>query len=928
MGVRTEGNGHGDVWKILIGLSVVCAVVVFVGGFLHRRALDAAVADRQAKSVAFVTTKVDAAAKHADLSKSLKGPESARLTKQLDLPAGTDLRLFSTAGGVLYTSPGLTTFPADAEGLQAAAAGGQAHVVDGSDLRVYAPVDGKGAKPAAIAAVVSNYTQLRNDASGPLDGVRLPIVGLGVLLLVAGLLLMLRSAKGSTGTTRAPKSARQPEAPKAKAASGGKGRVTGFDPVPVSTPPSVQRVETEEMPDAPPAPVADDAPAVEAPEPTKARFGLRLGSKKPKDEIEGAPEPQEPKEPKAKRALFGRRGAAVEVAPPTEVEQDKGGSALDREVAIRQALEDQLEQLRTRIQMQDVETANAQKELLAQIEAANRRADEAEARAADAATGVGVGTPAAPAGPVAAPVPAADESALRVQQLEREMAEARSVTADAVARAETLQRQLDEAQAAPTPTPGDAAKVEEAMAQLADAQQRASAAEQRAASVESVREELEVRVAQLGTKAGELEQRATELEASLHEANAGGDAVRAEIATLTAALTAANARVTELESAPPAPPAPSEEDRAEIARLRGELANHMERAQAAEERVASLAADVLAAERGVSVLPVEAPDGESRTASDASVDDRLAERFETSQPEVETHEPDQFVTPEPEVREPEVHEPDVHESELREVEWEAVQPEGVEAAGAVIEAVPETPEPRGEELSPAPVDRWGSFAAAAEVDDNDVASVGSSDTSEPEQSAPDEAVEMAVSSSEPSQPEQDEVGAPVQSESSPIVDEISEPEPVEGERVREPAPSTPAVEWHAPAATSETAPASPNGNGVPPAPSDDARYDDIWTAAFAPPEPQPGSAPSESQPMSDEATTEPQASDEATPQPESLEESSQTEGSVSPPAAMSADDQPSPPEDELSAEDDMWSLRARLADAAARKHLPRQATEP
>ena len=80
--------------------------------------------------------------------------------------------------------------------------------------------------------------------------------------------------------------------------------------------------------------------------------------------------------------------------------------------------------------------------------------------------------------------------------------------------------------------------------------------------------------------------------------------------------------------------------------------------------------------------------------------------------------------------------------------------------------------------------------------------------------------------------------------------------------------------------------------------------------------------------MSDEATTEPLASDEATPQPESLEESSQTEGSVSPPAAMSADDQPSPPEDELSAEDDMWSLRARLADAAARKHLPRQATEP
>ena len=73
---------------------------------------------------------------------------------------------------------------------------------------------------------------------------------------------------------------------------------------------------------------------------------------------------------------------------------------------------------------------------------------------------------------------------------------------------------------------------------------------------------------------------------------------------------------------------------------------------------------------------------------------------------------------------------------------------------------------------------------------------------------------------------------------------------------------------------------------------------------------------------------EPHVSDEATPQPDALEETSSTDGSDSPPAAVSADDQPSPPEDELSAEDDMWSLRARLADAAARKHtLPRGTTE-
>jgi len=42
------------------------------------------------------------------------------------------------------------------------------------------------------------------------------------------------------------------------------------------------------------------------------------------------------------------------------------------------------------------------------------------------------------------------------------------------------------------------------------------------------------------------------------------------------------------------------------------------------------------------------------------------------------------------------------------------------------------------------------------------------------------------------------------------------------------------------------------------------------------------------------------------------------------PDAVSPDDQPSPPEDGLSAEDDMWSLRARLADAASRKALPHE----
>ena len=320
MGVRSEGNGQRDGWKLLIGLSVVCAVLVFVGGFLHRRALDSAVADRQAKSVALVNTKVADAAKHADLAKPLKGSAAAHLTKELDLPAGTDLRLFSGAGGVLYSSPGMPSFPADAEGLQSAASGDPAHVIDDADLRVYAPVDGKGPKPVAIAAVVSNYTQLRDDAAGPLDGVRLPIVALGVVLLVTGLLLMVRATKGATAKT--PAAAADPSAPKAKTPSSGKGRVTGFEPVPVTTGPTIQRVDVDEDPtDAVSAtvegasePTPKDASPTEAPA-SKTVFGLRLPSKKPKEAAASAQAPApEAVAPKGRRSLFARKEAAAEPA--------------------------------------------------------------------------------------------------------------------------------------------------------------------------------------------------------------------------------------------------------------------------------------------------------------------------------------------------------------------------------------------------------------------------------------------------------------------------------------------------------------------------------------------------------------------------------------------------------------------------------------
>ncbi len=858
MGGRTQGNGHANSWKILIGLSVLCAALVFLGGFLHRRALDSAIAERQARSVAFVNVKVADAIHGVGLDKPLKDADAAKLTKKLGVPAGTDVRLFSTAGVPLYGTPGSASFPADAEGIQAAAAGDQGRVVDGSDLRVYAPVRAQGQKPVAIAAVISNYTQLRNDASGPLDAVRLPVVGLGIVFLIAGLLLMLQATKGSGSKAKAaPKEASKgtlKAAPKDAAPAPSKRRVTGFDPVPVTTSTAEAPVEVER---AVPEPEVHEAAEPAAP---KERFGLRLGSKKGSEQAETA-EDAAPSS-KTKRSLFGRKGDAAAAEPAAALPTDKAASALDREVAIRQALEDQLEQLRTRIQMQDVETNTATEELLAQVEAANGRAEEAEARMRDAGAGV------APVSPPAAQ--ASPDADARVQQIERELAEARSITADAIARADALQRQVDEAAAAlpPESDPGTVAKLEEVMAQLADAQQRASAAEQRAASVESVRDELEVRVAQLGTKASDLEQRATELETSLNEANAGGDAVRAEIATLTAALAAATARVDELQAAPAPAAESNDEDKAEIARLRGELANHMERAQAAEERAAKLEADVLAAEHGVRALPAD----DAGAASDET----------TTGPE----------------REPVAL---VHADELE---------------GATPEPEPE-PQPARAEI-PAP---------AYESNDDDMIEAQTERAeADSRQETPAALAAEAV------------FEAP-----APAFPRTSEPEPAQE-------PAAPIVAWRAPTPAESETPASTNGAGVPPAPSDEARYDDIWTAAFAPPQQadEPKAAePEKSEPEAAEPrAAEPEAAEpraqepqESEPhaaawqedvprpsEPERMAEPAAPEAPAEPAPEVAAEDRPAPPEDEVSAEDDMWSLRARLAEAAAKKHPPRART--
>jgi hypothetical protein len=178
-----------------------------------------------------------------------------------------------------------------------------------------------------------------------------------------------------------------------------------------------------------------------------------------------------------------------------------------------------------------------------------------------------------------------------------------------------------------------------------------------------------------------------------------------------------------------------------------------------------------------------------------------------------------------------------------------------------------------------------------------------------------------------SQPDADAEVEP-EPESAPESEPVPEPEP-------EPEPAAPIVAWQAPTSTVSDTTASTNGDRVPPAPSDDARYDDIWTAAFAPPqqadeesdrEPQASrsesAAPEVAEPQAAELEgSEPQAS-EPMQMTEPPADEAETAAAAEPAPEAAAEDRPAPPEDEVSAEDDMWSLRARLADAAARKHPP------
>ena len=590
-----RASGKGSVWKLCIGLAVVCGVLVFAAGFLHRNSVASAIDAQQAKSAAYVHGKLTEAVGNDRLTKQLSDRETASLEKDAGVPAGTVVSIYALNGDPVFSSG--RAVDGDRAAISSAVDGDVSRVISGPDLVVYAPIENKG-KVVAVATVSSDVEAVRADAGGPLDVLRLPVVALGVVALIAGLVLMVRGRStpaapvASVSTDAVP--ARQKEK---KADAPVKGRVSGFDPAPSLAPAAAQPEsdpEEQASVEAAPTQAGASVAVAEPEEPSRSRLSLRLGRKDPKPAAPQAVADKSASQPKAKKSLLGRAGTVEEpaVAAPEAM-------SAEREASILRLLEDQLEQLRTKIQVQEEAAATANRGLQAQLDEATRRADAAEAQAGG------------PEGP-ASIGPAERDMIERLRGLETELVEAKSVAAEAVARADELQRAVDAApQAGPSAQNPASDELLELRAQVTGAEQRAdeaqrlaAEAEQRAASNESVRGELEVRVAQLGAKAGELEQKATELETRLQEANAGGDAVRAEIATLTASLAASNARVEELEASATSVPSPEEleANAAEISRLRTELANQMERAQSAEDRVSTLEADVLAAEHGVVAL--------------------------------------------------------------------------------------------------------------------------------------------------------------------------------------------------------------------------------------------------------------------------------------------------------------------------------------
>jgi hypothetical protein len=548
---------RGSRWPVPLVLAAVCVLAFFGAGFLQQRALDGKIDDQEAKASALVRQTVAPATKDVGLTKPVPPAVAARLERDLRKGALSGdsvvrVRIYGQDGSLLFsTDPDEHPSDAkvgDADAIRAASVGSTNSTV-GTD-HVTSP-SGR----ASSVELLQTYVQL----------------------------------------------------------SGGKGKppgVVGID----------QRYE--------PLAVAAQQPwhtvqsGLEAAAAILVLLGLALlvrrvfakratakaSAPKPAKETPAPESSTEGQEGEKKRSFRKDRSST---SPPGPSDAEQARKAAQREMQVREALEGQLEQLRTRIREQE-DVANRQVlELTQQLQIAAARVEEAEARAASGAGGIEPER-------LAAAERQAQEAVQRAEQVQARATAAEAHVAD-------LERRLAETQQAAT-APSSDERVIELERALAEARAEAADNARRAEATEAVREEMEIKVAQFGSRAQEQEATASalaeqlreidavraDLERRASEAESGGDAVRSEVAQLTSERDALRDRVVELERAAGEPTTTSAAGieeleqlasaRTELHDLRQQLGGAIERAQAAEERTAKLEADLLAERQGVREL--------------------------------------------------------------------------------------------------------------------------------------------------------------------------------------------------------------------------------------------------------------------------------------------------------------------------------------
>jgi hypothetical protein len=394
------GTRAGSKMTVFRWLALLFTLLAVGAVFWAKRSVGSAVNEWQAKAVAYSHSQLSEAIGDMKLTKPLSEKQAAHLDDVLRAPGGAELYLYSLEGEPAYgTAPRVPS--GSKRAIADAAKGTPSHVIDGDGLAVYTTIDGKGGGPVGVAALVRDYDKFQTEAAGIAGKARLPLGGLAVLFSIVGLSSMVfgsrRAAKdaavardGAVATLQGQgsdkKRAEPDKAPRASST------VSGFDRGEMREEPVVSHPAEDAIAQMAAA-AAVLAPETEAGEPASSRKGLRLGKK---EKAPKQPRAKKEKPPKQKRSLFGKK--AAEVAEPEFSEEEVQTLAarlaaaagaeqpappettgdVDREVAIRQALEDQLEQLRTRLRTQEEAANQTIRELQAQL-AANAQGGQADA---------------------------------------------------------------------------------------------------------------------------------------------------------------------------------------------------------------------------------------------------------------------------------------------------------------------------------------------------------------------------------------------------------------------------------------------------------------------------------------------------------------------------------------------------------------------